>query len=57
MSADERAAKVSSGEVRHLIKCYQKDLRTETQASETVRDSIRKMISILKELLTLRRKP
>jgi hypothetical protein len=49
--------KVSIKEIEHLRDCYKSDLRTETQASSTVRDSMRKMVSILNELLKIRRGP
>jgi len=46
---------VSTGEIEHLLRCYVDDLRRETQASPTVRDSMRKIISILDEVLRNRR--
>lgn len=48
--------KVPNAEIEHLRICYAKDLRKETQASKTVRDSMRKIISIFNEVLRFRMK-
>lgn len=47
--------KVATSEIKHLRRCYAKDLRTETQASESVRDSMRKIVAILDEVLKARK--
>ena len=46
---------VSTAEIKHLRRCYVRDLKIETQASLTVRDSMRKMVAILDELIQIRK--
>lgn len=51
MSERKPKFRVETGEIVHLRNCYAKDLRRETEASETIRDSMRKIIAVFDEVL------
>ncbi len=51
----DREREVPTAEIKHLRRCYTRDLKTEKQASVTVQDSMRKMVAILDELIRRRK--